>query len=228
MAGALAVAVVATQSGIARYEDARMWVHMVQHALLGMAVPLLLVLSAPLTLALQAAGPETRHTLRTAVRSRPAHVVAHPLVAWCAVRRRAGGDLPDAAARAVRPQRRRAPAGARPRGRLGDAVPRRARRRRPAAGPSVARRPPAGPAGRGAVPRGRGPGAAVGGIAGRPRGLSPAVRPAHGRRPVLGDRRAVHPGGRRRHPPAVVGERAAGHGPRGRRPRPRRRPAQRR
>ena len=82
MAAALAVAVVATQSGIARYEDARMWVHMVQHALLGMAVPLLLVLSAPLTLALQAAGPETRHTLRTAVRSRPAHVVAHPLVAW--------------------------------------------------------------------------------------------------------------------------------------------------
>jgi putative copper resistance protein D len=82
MAGALAVAIVATQSGIARYESDRLWVHMVQHALLGMAVPLLLVLSAPLTLALQSAGPDTRHTLRSALRSRPAHVVAHPLVAW--------------------------------------------------------------------------------------------------------------------------------------------------
>ena len=58
------MAVVATQSGIARYEDDRLWVHMVQHVLLGMAVPLLVVLSAPLTLALQAAGPATRHTLR--------------------------------------------------------------------------------------------------------------------------------------------------------------------
>ena len=55
---------------------------MVQHVLLGMAVPLLVVLSAPLTLALQAAGPATRHTLRTALHSPPAHVVAHPVVAW--------------------------------------------------------------------------------------------------------------------------------------------------
>jgi putative membrane protein len=82
MAGALVVAVVATQSGIARYEDARLWVHMVQHALLGMVVPLLVVLSAPLTLALQAGGPGTRPALRSALRSRPAHVVAHPVVAW--------------------------------------------------------------------------------------------------------------------------------------------------
>ena len=76
------MAVVPTQSGIARHEDARMWVHMVQHVLLGMAVPLLLVLSAPLTLALQAANPPTRATLRRGLRSRPAHVVVHPVVAW--------------------------------------------------------------------------------------------------------------------------------------------------
>jgi putative membrane protein len=82
LVGALAVAVVATQSGVARYEDDRMWVHMVQHVLLGMVVPLLLVLSAPLTLALQAAASPTRATLRRALRSRPAHVVAHPVVAW--------------------------------------------------------------------------------------------------------------------------------------------------
>ncbi|HZA76583.1 MAG TPA: cytochrome c oxidase assembly protein [Acidimicrobiales bacterium] len=83
MASALAVAVVATQSGIGRFEGDRLWVHMVQHALLGMAVPLLLVLSAPLTLALQSARPATRQALRTGLRSRPAHVLTHPMVAWC-------------------------------------------------------------------------------------------------------------------------------------------------
>ena len=82
MAAALVVAVVATQSGIARHEDARMWVHMIQHVLLGMVVPLLAVLAAPLTLALQACGPATRRSLRSALRSRAAHLVAHPIVAW--------------------------------------------------------------------------------------------------------------------------------------------------
>jgi len=82
MAGGLAVAVVATQSGIARHEESRLWVHMVQHVLLGMVVPLLLVLAAPLTLALQSASPATRRSLRSALRSRPAHLLAHPVVAW--------------------------------------------------------------------------------------------------------------------------------------------------
>ena len=83
MAGALAVAVVATQSGIERFETERLWVHMVQHTLLGMVVPLLVVLSAPLTLALQAAHGGTRRALRAGLRSRAAHVLAHPVVAWC-------------------------------------------------------------------------------------------------------------------------------------------------
>ena len=82
LAAALAVAVVATQSGIARHEDARLWVHMVQHTLLGLTVTLLLVLAAPLTLALQSAAPPTRRSLRALLRSRPAHVLAHPVVAW--------------------------------------------------------------------------------------------------------------------------------------------------
>ena len=82
LAGGLAVAVVATQSGIARHEESRLWVHMVQHVLLGMVVPLLLVLAAPLTLALQSASPATRRSLRSALRSRPAHLLAHPVVAW--------------------------------------------------------------------------------------------------------------------------------------------------
>jgi cytochrome c oxidase assembly factor CtaG len=83
MAAALTLAVVATQSGIARYEDHRLWVHMVQHVLIGMAVPLLVVLAAPLTLALQTARPGTRRLLRTAVHSRAATLLAHPLVGWC-------------------------------------------------------------------------------------------------------------------------------------------------
>jgi cytochrome c oxidase assembly factor CtaG len=83
MAGGLAAAIVATQSGIGRLEDNRLWVHMVQHALLGLAVPLLIVLSAPLTLGLQTARPATRRALRTAVHSAPARVLTHPVVAWC-------------------------------------------------------------------------------------------------------------------------------------------------
>jgi cytochrome c oxidase assembly factor CtaG len=83
MAGALAAGVVATQSGVGRHEDAEMWVHMVQHVLLGMALPLLLVLAAPLTLALQAARPATRRGLRAALHHPASRVAAHPLVGWC-------------------------------------------------------------------------------------------------------------------------------------------------
>jgi cytochrome c oxidase assembly factor CtaG len=82
-AGALVAAVVATQSGVGRYEGERFWVHMVQHVLLGMVVPLLVVLSAPLTLALQAAHDPTRRTLRTLLHSRAVGVLTHPLVGWC-------------------------------------------------------------------------------------------------------------------------------------------------
>ncbi|HEV7758497.1 MAG TPA: cytochrome c oxidase assembly protein [Acidimicrobiales bacterium] len=83
MGAALTLATVATQSGVARYEDHRLWVHMVQHVLIGMAVPLLVVLSAPLTLALQTARPGTRRVLRRSLHGRAAHVLSHPLVGWC-------------------------------------------------------------------------------------------------------------------------------------------------
>lgn len=82
MAGALAAGVVATQSGIGRHEEAEMWVHMVQHVLLGMALPLLLVLAAPLTLALQAARPATRRGLRAVLHHPATRVAAHPLAGW--------------------------------------------------------------------------------------------------------------------------------------------------
>jgi cytochrome c oxidase assembly factor CtaG len=48
-----------------------------------MAVPLLVVLAAPLTLALQTARPGTRRLLRTALHGRAARLLTHPLVGWC-------------------------------------------------------------------------------------------------------------------------------------------------
>jgi cytochrome c oxidase assembly factor CtaG len=83
MAGALAAGIVATQSGIGRYEATAFWVHMVQHLLLGMVVPLLVVLSAPLTLALQTARPATRSGLRRLLHHPVTGVLTHPLVGWC-------------------------------------------------------------------------------------------------------------------------------------------------
>jgi putative membrane protein len=82
MAGALVAAVMATQSGVGRYEGDRFWVHMVQHVLLGLVVPLLVVLAAPLTLALQTGAAGTRQLLRSALHSRAGRLLAHPLVGW--------------------------------------------------------------------------------------------------------------------------------------------------
>jgi putative membrane protein len=89
MGAALVAVVLATQSGVGRYEGEAFWVHMVQHVLLGMVVPLLVVLSAPLTLALQTARPATRRGLRRALHSRAGRVLSYPLVGWTAF----GGGL---------------------------------------------------------------------------------------------------------------------------------------
>jgi cytochrome c oxidase assembly factor CtaG len=79
---ALVAAVVATQSGIGRYDTERLTVHMVQHLLLAMVVPFLAVRAAPLTLVLQAGGPATRRYARRALHHRAARAVTHPVVAW--------------------------------------------------------------------------------------------------------------------------------------------------
>ncbi len=52
--GGLAVVVIATQSGIGRYDDVLFWDHMVQHLLLLMVAPPLLVVGQPATLLLHA------------------------------------------------------------------------------------------------------------------------------------------------------------------------------
>jgi putative copper resistance protein D len=56
--------------------------HMVEHVLIGMVAPVLLVLGAPITLALQASGPASARSLRRLLHSPGARVLTHPLVAW--------------------------------------------------------------------------------------------------------------------------------------------------
>jgi putative copper resistance protein D len=78
----LAVILVATDSGLAAYDRILFSLHIVQHILLGMVAPLLLVLGAPVTLALQAsARPSQRRILRV-LHSAPVRVLTHPLTAW--------------------------------------------------------------------------------------------------------------------------------------------------
>jgi putative copper resistance protein D len=86
--GGCAALLVATSSGIGRYAPAMFSVHMAEHMILSMLVPILLVLGAPVTLALRAlppAGrtgpPGPREWLLAAVHSPPARWLTHPLVA---------------------------------------------------------------------------------------------------------------------------------------------------
>jgi putative copper resistance protein D len=50
----LAVIAVALQSGLAEFDDSIFWIHMLQHVLIMSLAPMLLVLGAPMTLALRA------------------------------------------------------------------------------------------------------------------------------------------------------------------------------
>lgn len=81
-AGSLVAATLATQSGVARYEHHSFTAHMVQHTLLALLVPLLVVLSAPLTLALQTWPERSRRRLRRALHGSPGRLLTHPLVGW--------------------------------------------------------------------------------------------------------------------------------------------------
>ena len=80
--GAFVTAVVATQSGIATYDTTSFTAHTLQHLLLGMAVPLLAALAAPITLVLQAADPATRAVVRRALRHPVVTVASRPLVGF--------------------------------------------------------------------------------------------------------------------------------------------------
>jgi putative copper resistance protein D len=83
--GGVAVIVVALDSGIGRYDDTLFSVHMVQHLLLTLVAPPLLLLAGPVTLLLQAASPAARHRwILPLLHSRAARILSHPVVAWIA------------------------------------------------------------------------------------------------------------------------------------------------
>ena len=85
--GGCAALLVATSSGVGRYGPAMFSVHMAEHMILAMLVPILLILGAPVTLALRAlppagrAGPPgPREWLLAGVHSPLSRWLTHPLV----------------------------------------------------------------------------------------------------------------------------------------------------
>ncbi len=80
-----AVVVITTSSGLSKYGMVLFSAHMVQHMALNMLAPILLVLAAPVTLALRALKPDRaggpREWLLAAVHSRWSRFVSRPLIA---------------------------------------------------------------------------------------------------------------------------------------------------
>ena len=72
---------VATTSFLAVYDTTLLWVHMVQHMLLGMVVPIFLALGAPVTLALRTLPRGGSRAVQAVLHSRVAKVVTFPVVA---------------------------------------------------------------------------------------------------------------------------------------------------
>jgi cytochrome c oxidase assembly factor CtaG len=72
---------VATQSALAAYDTVLLSVHMAQHMILAMIVPIFLALGAPVTLALRALPLGGRGRLMAVIHSRVAQVVTFPAVA---------------------------------------------------------------------------------------------------------------------------------------------------
>jgi putative membrane protein len=79
----LMVLALALVSPIQRYSELLLSVHMVQHLLLTLVAPPLILLGAPVTLALQASPTRVRkEILIPLLRSRPVEVLSHPMVGW--------------------------------------------------------------------------------------------------------------------------------------------------
>src|SRR5262249_60775194 len=73
----LAVVLVATESGVAAYDRVLFSLHIGQHLLLGMVAPLLLVLGAPVTLALHASARSSQRRILRVLLSVPVRVLPH-------------------------------------------------------------------------------------------------------------------------------------------------------
>ena len=71
----------ATTSALAVYDTTLLYVHMVQHMVLGMVVPIFLALGAPITLALRVLPRRGRGVLLSVLHSRVAKVLTFPVVA---------------------------------------------------------------------------------------------------------------------------------------------------
>jgi putative copper resistance protein D len=78
-AGGLAVLVVATQSGVGAYDDVLFWDHMVQHLMLLMVAPPLLIAGEPITLLMHASRNPLHTWTKRAVRSRLASFLTWPV-----------------------------------------------------------------------------------------------------------------------------------------------------
>jgi putative copper resistance protein D len=79
--GGLAIVAVATMSSVGRYGTTFFWIHMVQHLLLIMVAPTLLVMGRPWVLALHATRNPWHRRIRRVLRSRVVTVVTCPLFA---------------------------------------------------------------------------------------------------------------------------------------------------
>jgi putative copper resistance protein D len=76
--GAMVLAALATVSGIGTYDDTLLSVHMAQHMILSMLVPLSMALGAPITLALRTLPRRPRGWLLVVLHSRAAKVLTFP------------------------------------------------------------------------------------------------------------------------------------------------------
>ena len=83
-AAALVAFAFATLSGLAAYDTVQFSAHMVQHLLLGMVVPVLLVTARPLTLAVQAGSRPTQVTLLRVLHHPVVRTLSRPGVAFVA------------------------------------------------------------------------------------------------------------------------------------------------
>ncbi len=97
-AGGLAVVVIATESGIGVYDDLLYWDHMVQHLMLIMVAPPLLIAGQPITLLMHASRNPLHTWTKRALRSKVATFLTWPVfgaVAYAAAI--AGAHLTDVA-----------------------------------------------------------------------------------------------------------------------------------
>jgi cytochrome c oxidase assembly factor CtaG len=78
-AGGLAVIVIATQSGVGAYDDVLFWDHMVQHLMLLMVAPPLLIVGQPMTLLMHASRNPVHRWTKRVLRSRVASFLTWPV-----------------------------------------------------------------------------------------------------------------------------------------------------